>query len=131
MFTENFVIPPNFAVFKEQWKDNMVYKPSEFDVEQTLNDYYTEYKSDPYFSKMSVKEFCETYFVDFNFNDHPYMIKSKAINSSWGDGLRKLAGAKVWKWEDIQKEKQRQASFPVEDWEKKGCMPPEPNTGNY
>lgn len=81
----------NYAQFKKEWKDNMAYRPSEIDdLEQLLNDYYTEYKSDPMFSKMTVKEWCEFYFAEFDLDTHPYMIKMKAISSKHADGLRDL-----------------------------------------
>lgn len=83
----------NFQRFKKEWKEAMVYNPDECDIEQEINDYYTEYKDSlsKYGKGMSVKEWCEFYFYDFNLDDNPYMLKEEALKTKHGDGLKKLA----------------------------------------
>ena len=82
----------NYEQFKKEWKDVMVYKPSDFDFEQTLNDYYTEYKTSSDYAKgFTVKEWCEFFFSEFDLDKHPYMLKDKALKSKHSNGLRKMA----------------------------------------
>lgn len=83
----------DFKQFQKEWKDVMVFKPSEFDVEQTLNDFYTEYKTslNNYGKDMTVKEWCEFFFEDFDLDDHPYMIKEKAMKTHHSNSLREMA----------------------------------------
>jgi hypothetical protein len=83
----------NYKQFRQEWKDSMVYKPAEFDVEQTINDYYTEYKEalEHYCNGMSVKEWCEFFFADIDLDTHPYMLKEKALKTKHGNSLREMA----------------------------------------
>lgn len=67
----------NFSQFKKEWQDVMLIMPSKFDVDQTLNDYYTEYKTSAYGKGMTVMEWCNDYFSEFNLDNHPYMLKKK------------------------------------------------------
>lgn len=67
----------NYQQFKKEWKRVMAYKPEEFDVEQDLNDYYTLYKDDPMYRKMTVEKWCIFFFADLNLETHSCMLKSK------------------------------------------------------
>lgn len=88
----------NYNQFVTEWKDAMVYQPNKFDFDEDLNEHYIEYKEsqDNYGKGMSVKEWCEFFFVDFDLDTHPYMLKEKAIKKKHGDGLRKLASQCYW-----------------------------------
>ena len=83
----------NYEQFKKEWKDAMVYAPSKFDVEQTLNDFYTEYKISfsGYGKGMTVKQWCDFFFPDNDLDTHPYMLKNKALKTKHGNGLKKMA----------------------------------------
>ena len=78
----------NFEQFKKEWADTMVYKPSEFDYNETMHELYIEYKEslNGYGSNMSVKEWCEFFHAESDLGKSPYMLKSKipfGIKSDW------------------------------------------------
>lgn len=78
-----------FEQFVKEWKDAMVFKPAEFDVEATLNDIYIDYKNTV--QHETVKEWCNFFFADCDLDTHPYMIKSIAINTHHANNLKKTA----------------------------------------
>lgn len=81
----------DFLQFIKEWKDAMVYNPSEFDFDEAMHEYYAEYQMNYYDKGQSVAEFCDFFFAEFDLDTHPYMIKSKAINTKHGNRLKKIA----------------------------------------
>jgi len=80
----------DFKQFKTEWADAMVYRPAEFDYEETMHELYIEYKDamNSYGKGMSVKQWCEFFHIDCDLDQHPYMLKSKALDSKHGNGLK-------------------------------------------
>jgi len=83
----------DYNQFVTEWKDAMAYRLSEFDFDEDLNEHYIEYKEsqENYGKGMTVKEWCEFFFADFDLDTHPYMLKEKAIKTRHGDSLKELA----------------------------------------
>ena len=83
----------DFAQFKVEWADAMVYKPAEFDYENTMHELYIEYKESlhGYGVLMSVKEWCEFFHEGLDLDTHPFMLKSAALNSKHGNSLKEVA----------------------------------------
>lgn len=86
-------IKMDFQQFKKEWADTMVYCPADFDCEETMHELYIEYKESlqGYGRNMSVKQWCEFFHAECDLDRHPYMIKSKALQTRHGNGLKKLA----------------------------------------
>lgn len=80
----------DFNEFKREWSDVMLHKPSEFDYEETLNELYAEYKLaiKNYDAGLTVKGWCNYFHADCDLDTHPYMLKSKAINTHHGNSLK-------------------------------------------
>ena len=83
----------DFKQFKKEWADTMVYKPPAFDYEVTMHELYIEYKESlsGYGKNMSVKEWCEFFHADCDLDQHPYMLKEKALQTKHSNSLRELA----------------------------------------
>jgi hypothetical protein len=83
----------DFQKFKKEWADTMVYKPTDFDYEETMHELYVEYKEslNGYGSSMSVKEWCEFFHAECDLDQHPYMLKEKALQTHHGNGLKEMA----------------------------------------
>lgn len=83
----------NFNQFKKEWAGVMVYRPSEFDYENEMHDLYVEYKEslNGYGRNMSVREWCNFFHQDCDLDEHPYMLKEKALKTHHGNGLKTLA----------------------------------------
>jgi hypothetical protein len=83
----------SFDQFKKEWSDAMVYNPNEFDYENKMHELYIEYKEglESYGKNFSVSQWCYFFHQDCDLDTHPYMIKSKAINTHHGNGLKEFA----------------------------------------
>lgn len=83
----------NFEQFKKEWGDAMVYTPKEFDYENTMHELYIDYKqsANGYGNGMSVKQWCEFFHQDCDLDEHPYMLKEKAMKTHHSNSLREMA----------------------------------------
>ena len=83
----------NYKQFKKEWADAMVYKILDKEWhEEMLNDAYTTYKeSCEYHAGLSVLEWCEIQYQDVTLDTHSFMIKSKALETKHGNGLKVMA----------------------------------------
>ncbi len=83
----------SFQQFKKEWSDAMVYNHNEFDYENTMHELYVEYKEalNSYGRNMSVKEWCHFFHKECDLDQHPYMIKEKALNTKHGNSLKEIA----------------------------------------
>lgn len=84
----------DFNQFKKEWCEAMVYKPSEFDYENTMHELYVEYK---HFNEgMPIRQWCEFFHAECDLDTHPYMLKHKALGTNHGNGLKQMAN----KWRE-------------------------------
>lgn len=83
----------DFQQFKNEWADTMVYKPKDFDYENTMHELYIEYKEalSGHGRNMSVKQWCEFFHAECDLDQHPYMIKEKALKTKHGNSLKEMA----------------------------------------
>ncbi len=84
----------NFNSFKKQWADAMVYNPKEFNYENTMHSLYIEYKTNTFcgFPKCkTVKQFCDVFHQDCDLDEHPFMLKDKAMKTHHSNSLRESA----------------------------------------
>ena len=83
----------NFEHFKKEWADAMVYKPADFDFEETMHELYIEFKDglQSYGKNFTVKQWCEFFHQDCDLDQHPYMLKEKALQTHHGNGLKEMA----------------------------------------
>ncbi len=83
----------NFDRFKKEWADAMVYTPKEFDYENTMHELYIEYKQSNfgYLKGKTVSEWCEFFHQGCDLDEHPYMLKEKAMKTHHSNSLRQSA----------------------------------------
>jgi hypothetical protein len=83
----------DFQQFKKEWADAMVYKPKDFDYENTMHELYIEYKESlrNWAKGMTVKQWCEFFHEDCDLDQHPYMLKERALKTKHGNGLKEMA----------------------------------------
>jgi len=79
--------------FKNEWRDAMVFSTIDFDLDDTLNELYTEYKYalQTYGKNYTVKQWCEFFHSECDLDKHPYMLKDKAMNTHHANGLKNMA----------------------------------------
>jgi len=83
----------DYNQFKNEWRDAMVFSTVDFDLDETLNELYAEYKDGlkTYGKNYTVKQWCEFFHAECDLDKHPYMLKGKAINTHHGNGLKEMA----------------------------------------
>lgn len=83
----------DFQQFKKEWAETMVYKPKEFDFENTMHELYIEFKDGLLTcgKGFSVKQWCEFFHADCDLDQHYYMLKDKALQTHHGNGLKEMA----------------------------------------
>jgi len=83
----------DFNQFKIEWADAMVYKPADFDYAETMHDLYVEFKISwqSYGKNYTVKQWCEFFHQDCDLDNHPYMLKEKAMQTHHGNSLKEMA----------------------------------------
>lgn len=86
----------NYEDFKKEFVGYFAFKPVDRpDFEQELNDYYTEYKADPMFKTMTLKDFCEFYFKEWDLKTHHMALMSRVTKGTNLEALKRLATKKI------------------------------------
>jgi hypothetical protein len=71
-----------FESFKKELINLLVFSPEpekRQDWENTLHDYYVEFKEDYFRWKVTVEEWANEYLYGYSIKTHSYMLKSEAI----------------------------------------------------
>jgi hypothetical protein len=80
----------NFDKFKKAWQNTMVYRPADFDFENTMHDLYIAFKENHDWAD-SVEHWIEDWHAECDLNIHPFMLKSKAWGTPHMNGLIEMA----------------------------------------